>query len=91
MLEYLNNLQRMPGLSQSSRVGTSSCPVCVMVLITEAGTVPASKAQCCGAHLAHSPHHFGPAGEAGSQTMQDRDVFQKLLIGLSVLTVVPDG
>lgn len=90
MLEYLNNLQRMPGLSHQGVVPLLA-PVCVMVLITEAGTVSASKAQCRGAHLAHSPHHFGPAGEAGSQTMQDRDVFQKLLIGLSVLTVVPDG
>lgn len=91
MLEYLNNLRRMPGLSQSSRVVPLLVPICAMVLITAIGTVPASKAECCGSHLAHSPHYFSPAGEAGSQTMQDRDVFQKLLIGLSVFTVVPDG
>lgn len=62
-----------------------------MVLLTTVGTVSASKAPGWRAHLAHSPDHFSPAGEAGSQTMQDRDVFQKLLIRLSVLTVVPDG
>lgn len=62
-----------------------------MVQIISSGTVPASKAKGYGTHLAYSTHHFSPAGEAGSQTMQDSDVFQKLLIGLPVFAVIPDG
>lgn len=43
-----------------------------------------------GAHLADSPHHLSSAGEAGSQAVQDSNVLQKLLIGLPVLTVLPE-
>lgn len=42
------------------------------------------------AHLADGPHHLGSAGEAGSQAVQDSDVLQQLLVGLPVLTVVPE-
>jgi hypothetical protein len=42
------------------------------------------------AHLADSPHHLGSAGKTGSQAVQDCDVLQQLLVGLTVLTVVPE-
>lgn len=42
------------------------------------------------AHLADGPHHLSSAGEAGSQAVQDSDVLQQLLVGLPVLTVVPE-
>lgn len=41
------------------------------------------------AHLADGPHHLSSAGEARSQAVQDSDILQQLLVGLSVLTVVP--
>lgn len=62
----------------------------MMALVTVGRAEPVSGLGAAEAHLADGPHHLSPAGEAGGQAVQDSDVLQQLLVGLPVLTVLPE-